>query len=56
MIGLVGLCTKNIYLYPNIVKLKTRVMLNAMRTFFVFLSVGLLGFLFSVDICAADRV
>ena len=27
-----------------------------MRTFFVFLSVGLLGFLFSVDICAADRV
>ncbi len=27
-----------------------------MRTFFVFLSVGLLGFLFSVEICAADRV
>ena len=27
-----------------------------MRTFFVFLSVGLLGFLFSVDTCAADRV
>ena len=47
---------KYIFVSEYIVKLKTRVMLNAMRTFFVFLSVGLLGFLFSVDICAADRV
>lgn len=47
---------KYIFVSEYIVKLKTRVMLNAMRTFFVFLSVGLLGFLFSVDTCAADRV